>query len=62
MNTWFRALFGDPWEFGMLGSIEARRHRRTGVVQMKRPLGWVDFHPDHWSLFVPNESEGGHNG
>lgn len=58
MIAWLKSRFGHPWEYGMLGPLEARRHVRSGVVQMKRPLGWINFHHDHWPRFKHGKPTG----
>lgn len=55
MLRWLLSFFRDPWEYGSVIGLDARRHVRSGVVQMKRPAGWIDFHPDHWHKFKSRE-------
>ncbi len=44
------------YEYGHTGetkfNIQYRRNVRSGVVEMRRPLGWIPIHRDHWHKFV----------
>lgn len=60
-------LTGDPWEYGaMMRSLPARRHKRTGEVQVatwkddnvgawSEMVGWSEIDPIWWRTFERGE-------
>lgn len=52
-----RWLIGKPWEYGTaIGTRRARRHLRTGEVQvaMLDADGWCATDPAWWKTFEPD--------
>ena len=56
-----RRLRKPRWEYGSWNSLEARRHRVSGVVEVwcertnpEHSL-WMEIHPSHWSEWKEKE-------
>lgn len=57
IKRWLRG----GYEYGHTGAPDIRlgfvyrRHIRSGRVELRRPLGWIQIHESHWHRFVPVE-------
>lgn len=54
-----RLVRNEPWTYGKLKSLEARKHK-DGQVEIFAPRSnpdhslWIETHRDHWNTFTPN--------
>jgi hypothetical protein len=53
-------LRSSDWEYGNLGCLEARRHKKDRRVEIFAPRSnpehslWIETHKDHWETFDQN--------
>lgn len=62
LTTWIKTILRyDPWIYGNLGSLTARKHKvfkrvEILVIKRKNPKHdtWGTAHSDHWNEFKAN--------